>query len=31
MVSDSIFVIWHDNDYEIARWIYENPILKDKN
>lgn len=24
------YIIWHDNDYDFAKWVYENSILKDK-
>jgi len=25
-----MYVIWHDNDYDFAKWVYENSVLKDK-
>jgi hypothetical protein len=24
-----MYIIWHDNDYDFALWVYENTILKD--
>tara|TARA_X000000368_G_scaffold222645_2_gene175765 strand:- start:2701 stop:3900 length:1200 start_codon:yes stop_codon:yes gene_type:complete len=25
------FIIWHDNDYDFAKWVYKNSILKNEN
>ena len=25
-----MYIIWHDNDYDFAKWVYENSVLKDK-
>ena len=25
-----VYIIWHDNDYDFAKWVYENSMLKDE-
>lgn len=25
-----MYIIWHDNDYDFALWVYKNSILKTK-
>jgi hypothetical protein len=25
-----MYIIWHDNDYDLAKWVYENSDLRDK-